>query len=77
MVNGKWWLDGKTGSDKRFFQQCMCSIITAEVTDSVKCMQSAKWIDRDRLLVAVNPARLDFTAVLLSKFYFYCLATSQ
>ena len=24
--HGKWWLDGKTGSDKRFCQQCMCSI---------------------------------------------------
>ena len=53
---GKWWLDGKMGSDKRFCQQCMCSIITPEATDSVKCMQSAKWIDCDRLLVAVSPA---------------------
>ena len=40
--HGKWWLDGKTGSDKRFCQQCMCSIITPEATDSVKRMQSAK-----------------------------------
>jgi hypothetical protein len=54
--HGKWWLDGKTGSDKRFCQQCMCSIITPEATDSAKHMQSAKWIDRGGLLVAVSPA---------------------
>ncbi len=54
--HSKWWLDGKTGSDKRFCQQCMCSIITPEATDSVKRMQSAKWIDRSGLLVAVSPA---------------------
>jgi hypothetical protein len=30
--HGKWWLDGKTGRDKRFCQQCMCSIITLEAT---------------------------------------------
>ena len=28
--HGKWWLDGKMGPDKRFIQQCMCSIITPE-----------------------------------------------
>jgi hypothetical protein len=54
--HGKWWLDGKTGSDKRFCQQCMCSIITPEANDSVKLMQPAKWIDCGRLLVAVSPA---------------------
>jgi hypothetical protein len=54
--HGKWWLDGKTGSDKRFCQQCMCSIVTPEATDSVKRMQSAKWIDCGGLLVAVSPA---------------------
>jgi hypothetical protein len=26
--HGKWWLDGKTGSDKRFCQQCKCAINT-------------------------------------------------
>jgi hypothetical protein len=26
--HGKSWLDGKTGSEKRYCQQCMCSIIT-------------------------------------------------
>jgi hypothetical protein len=25
---GKWWLDGKTGMDKRYCQQSMCSIVT-------------------------------------------------
>ncbi len=54
--HGKWWLDGKTGSDKRFCQQCMCSIITPEATDSFKRMQSAKWINRGGLLVTVSPA---------------------
>ena len=54
--HGKWWLDGKTGSDKRFCQQCMCSIITPEATDSVERMQSAKWINRGRPFVAVSPA---------------------
>ena len=24
--HGKWWLDGKTGADKRFCQRCMCCI---------------------------------------------------
>jgi len=54
--HGKWWLDGKTGSDKRFCQQCMCSIITPEATASVKRMQSATWIHRGGLLVAVSLA---------------------
>jgi hypothetical protein len=26
--HGKWWLDGKTGPDKRYCQQCMCCILT-------------------------------------------------
>ena len=26
--HGKWWLDGKTGSNKRFCQQCMSSVVT-------------------------------------------------
>jgi hypothetical protein len=55
-VHGKWWLDGKTGSDKRYCQQCMCSIITPEAEDSGKQMLNAKWIDRGRELVAVSPA---------------------
>ena len=41
--HGKWWLDGKTGNDKRYCQQCMCSIVTpeAEVTNGVRPMHSA------------------------------------
>ena len=53
MVNGG--LTGRRGVIK-VCQQCMCSIITPEAADSVKRMQSAKWIDRDGLLVAVSPA---------------------
>jgi hypothetical protein len=34
----------------------MCSIITPEATDSVKHIQSAKWIICGRLLGAVSPA---------------------
>jgi hypothetical protein len=54
--HGKWWLDGKTGSDKRYCQQCMCSGITPEAEDSGKQMLNAKWIDRGGDLVAVSPA---------------------
>jgi len=53
--HGKWWLDGKTGSDKSYCQQCMCSIITPEAEDSGKQMLNAKWIDHGRGLVAVSP----------------------
>ena len=43
--HGKWWLDGKTGSNKRFCQQCMCAINTPEEeeADSVKKMKPTKW----------------------------------
>ena len=34
--HGKWWLDGKTGSDKCYCQQCMCAINTPEEADSDK-----------------------------------------
>ena len=57
--HGKWWLDGKTGSNKHYCQQCMCSIVTpeAEVTNGVRLMHSAKWIvNRDGASVAVSPA---------------------
>ncbi len=33
--HGKWWLDGKTGLDKRFCQQCMCSIVSPKRTTAV------------------------------------------
>jgi hypothetical protein len=56
--HGKWWLDGKTGSDKRFCQQCMCSIVTPEEDNSGKQkMLNVKWIDRgEGDDVAVSPA---------------------
>lgn len=54
--HGKWWLDGKTGSDKRYCQQCMCSIVTPEAEDSGKQMLSAKWIEIDGDAIAVSPA---------------------
>ncbi len=53
--HGKWWFDRKTGSDKRYCQKCMHSIITPEVAASVKQMLSTKWIDRSGVLVAVSP----------------------
>jgi hypothetical protein len=30
--HGKWWLDGKTGSDKRYCQECMCGVVTPDVS---------------------------------------------
>jgi hypothetical protein len=54
--HGKWWLDVKTGADKRYCQQCMCSIVTPEETNANRQMLSAKWIDRGGDLVAVSPA---------------------
>jgi hypothetical protein len=53
--HGKCWLARKTGSDKQYCQECMCSIITPEAADSGKQMKSAKWINRGGLLVAVSP----------------------
>ena len=56
--HGKWWLDRKTGLDKQFCQQCMCSMVTPEEDDSGKQkMLTAKWVDRgggDD--IAVSPA---------------------
>jgi hypothetical protein len=54
--HGKWWLDGKTGSDKRYIQQCMCSIVTPEEEDNDKKMSNTKWIESNGVLVAVSPA---------------------
>ncbi len=55
--HGKWWLDGMTGSDKRYCQQCMCAINTpGEETNNNKPMSSAKWIDEGGDFVAVSPA---------------------
>jgi hypothetical protein len=54
--HGKWWLDGKTGSNKRYCQQCMCCILTPETAHGRRQMLSAKWIERDGITVAVSPA---------------------
>jgi hypothetical protein len=54
--HSKWWLDGKTGSDKCFYQQAMCSIVTPETKNNGKQMLSAKWIEHDGYTVAVSPA---------------------
>ncbi len=48
--HGKWWLDRKTGSDKQFCQQCMCSIVMPETPKSGNQMLSAKWIEREVLM---------------------------
>jgi hypothetical protein len=53
--HGKWWLDGKTRSDKCYCQQCMCSIITPEAVDSGKQMLSTKWVDCSGVLAPVSP----------------------
>jgi hypothetical protein len=54
--HGKWWLYWKAGLDKRFCQQCICSIVTPEAADSGKQMLSAKWIECGGDAVAVSPA---------------------
>jgi hypothetical protein len=67
--HSNWWLGGKTGSDKRYYQQCMCCILTPKMPNCRRQMLSAKWIKRDSSTVAVsladkcvcllsNPARL-------------------
>jgi hypothetical protein len=53
---GKWWLDGKTGSNKGYCQQCICAINTLEEADGGKKMMSAKWVDWNGVVVAVSPA---------------------
>ncbi len=54
--HGKWWLDGKTGSDKRYCQQCMCCILTPEMAQGGMQMLSPKWIKCDGINIAVSPA---------------------
>ena len=52
--HGKRWLDGKTGSNKRFCQQCMCAIVTPEEENSRRNMLSAKWEDKNGVSIAVS-----------------------
>jgi hypothetical protein len=54
--HGKWWLSGKTGSNKRYCQQCMCCILTPEMAQGGRQMLSAKWIERGGITIAVSPA---------------------
>ena len=54
--HGKWWLDGKTGSDKRYCQECMCGVVTPNVSSDDQQMVPAKWIERDGAITAVSPA---------------------
>ncbi len=54
--HGKWWLDGKTGSDKRYCQQCMCCILTPEMAQGGRQMLSAKWIERNGINIAMSLA---------------------
>jgi hypothetical protein len=54
--HGKWWLNGKMGSDKRYCQQYMCCILTLEMAQGGRQMLSAKWIARDSINIAVSPA---------------------
>ena len=54
--HGKWWLDGKTGSDKRYCQECMCGVVTPNVSSGDQQMVTAKWIERNGAIAAVSPA---------------------
>ncbi len=54
--HGKWWLDGKTGANKRYCQQCMCWIVTPGAVNSDKNMLLAKWVERDGEIFTVSPA---------------------
>ena len=55
--HGKTWLDGKTGSDKRYCKRKMCSIVTPEAQEGAKRMCAAKWMQEGGGEVkAVSPA---------------------
>ncbi len=54
--HGKWWLNGKTGSDKHYCQQCMCCILMPEMAQGGRQMLSAKWIECDGINISVSPA---------------------
>ena len=55
--HSKWWLDGKTGSDKGFCSQAMYSLWTPETANNKKQMLNAKWMERDGKVIAVSPAK--------------------
>jgi hypothetical protein len=54
--HGKWWLEGKMGSNKGYCQQCMCCILMPEIAQGGRQMLSAKWIERDGITIAVSLA---------------------
>ncbi len=54
--HGKWWLHGKTGSDKSFCQQCMCASETPEEENSRWNMLSVKWEETIGVSIVVSPA---------------------
>jgi hypothetical protein len=53
---GKWWLDGKTGSNKRHCQRAMCMIYSPEAANSGREIQAVKWVERGGKLITVSPA---------------------
>jgi hypothetical protein len=55
-IHGKWWLDGKTSSDKWHCQRAMCMIYSPEATNSGREIQAAKWIEQGGASIAVSPA---------------------
>jgi hypothetical protein len=55
-MHRKWWLNGKTGWDKQYCQQCMCCIMTPETTKGEMQMLSAKWIECDCNTFAMSSA---------------------
>ena len=54
--HGKWWLDGKTGKDNGYCQQCMCCIMTPKTENSGKHMLFAKWRECAGETAAMSPA---------------------
>jgi hypothetical protein len=54
--HGKLWLDGKTGSNKQYCKECMCSVVTPEVVTANRQKLSAKWIERNRESIPISPA---------------------
>jgi hypothetical protein len=53
--HGKWWLNGKTGSDKRHCQRAMCMIYSPEAVNSGREIQAAKWVEQGGESIAVSP----------------------
>jgi hypothetical protein len=51
--HGKWWLNGKMGSDKRYCQQCTCCILMPETANGGRQMLSAKWIELISIAVSL------------------------